>query len=90
MSANNAALVEPASGNLKVGFTVFLTQAEAQATTVDWGVDAPNSGYLNASDFAGDILPSGSIIIAAGSTSASFSVEVNAGVLATCRAVTFR
>ena len=82
VSANDAALVEPASGNLNVGFTVYLTEAEAQATTVDWTVEAPNSGYLNASDFAGDVLPSGSVIIAAGSTSANFSVEVNAGVLA--------
>ncbi len=82
VSANNAALVEPASGNLDVGFTVYLTEAEAQASTVDWSVEAPNGGYLNASDFAGDILPSGSVVIAAGSTSASFSVEVNAGVLA--------
>ena len=81
VAANNAALVEPATGDLNVGFTVYLTEAEAQASTVEWTVETPNGGYLDGSAFTGGILPSGSIIIAAGSSSANFSVEVNAGVL---------
>ncbi|HEY1935546.1 MAG TPA: VWD domain-containing protein [Acetobacteraceae bacterium] len=81
VSANNAALVEPASGNLAVGFTVYLTQAEANATTVDYAVTAPDAAYLGASAFAGDVLPSGTVTIAAGQTSANFSVSVPANVL---------
>jgi hypothetical protein len=80
VSANSAALVEPGTGNLSVGFTVYLTAAEAQATTVDYTVAAPGAGYLDATAFGGT-LPSGSVTIAAGQTSASFSVSVASDVL---------
>ena len=80
VSSNNAALVEPGTGNLAVGFTVYLTAAEAQATTVYYAVTAPDAAYFGASAFGGT-LPSGSVTIAAGQTSAQFSVSVPAGVL---------
>ncbi len=82
VSANSAALVDPASGGLSVGFTVYLTAAESTATTIDYTVTAPGAGYLDASAFGGT-LPSGSVTIAAGQTSATFSVPVAAGALGT-------
>jgi hypothetical protein len=80
VSSNNAALVEPGTGNLSVGFTVYLTAAEAQATTVNYAVTAPDASYLGLSAFGGT-LPSGSVTIAAGQTSAQFSISVPANVL---------
>ena len=38
-------------------------------------------GFLNASDFPGDILPNGTVTIAAGQTSALFTVAIPASVL---------
>jgi hypothetical protein len=80
VAADNTALIE-GSGDLSVGFTVYLTQAESQATTMDYAVTVPGAGFLNASDFAGDILPSGTVTIAANQTSATFSVTVPTGAL---------
>jgi hypothetical protein len=82
VSANSAALVEPGTGSLSVGFTIYLTTAATTATTVNYAVTAAGAGYLDASAFGGT-LPSGSVTIAAGQTSASFSVAVAAGVLGT-------
>ena len=75
VAANNAAVTEPATGNLAVGYTVYLTQAVAQATTIDWTAAAPDASFLGAAAFGGT-LPSGSVVIAAGQTSASFTVAV--------------
>ena len=82
VSSNNAALVEPGTGNLSVGFTVYLTTAETQATTINYAVSAPDASYLGLSAFGGT-LPSGSVTIAAGQTSAQFSISVPADVLGT-------
>ena len=80
VSANNAALTEPASGNLAVGFTVYLTQAETAVATFNYTVSAPGAGYLGASAFGG-VLPSGTVTIVAGQTSAQFTVSLPAGAL---------
>jgi hypothetical protein len=80
VSPDGVTLTETASGILQAGFTVYLTQAEAMATTVNWQVTVPDGSYLGESAFGGT-LPSGSVTIAAGQTSASFSVAVPAGTL---------
>jgi von Willebrand factor type D domain len=68
------------NGVTPVVFDVELTQAQTVATTVNFSVIDPNSGDLTAADFGGTF-PSGSVTIAAGQTSAQFTVDVPKGAL---------
>ena len=80
--ANQASLPESAAVTEAVGFTVSLTSAEANATTIDYQVVDTGPGFLTAAEFGGT-LPSGSVTIAAGQTSAVFTVALPANVLGT-------
>ena len=80
VSANAQAVTEAASGVTAVSFTAYLTQAAATATTVNWTVAAPDGSYLNAAAFGGT-LPSGTVTIAAGATSQTFTIDLPQGAL---------
>jgi hypothetical protein len=71
---------EAASGPTAVTFNVFLTGANSADTTITYAVVAPGSGYLGAAAFGGT-LPTGSVVIPAGQTSAQFTIEVPQGAL---------
>jgi hypothetical protein len=72
---------EAPSGPTAVTFEVYLSAAAAAATTVGYAVVAPGATDLGAAAFGG-ALPSGSVTIAAGETSAQFTVSVPAAALA--------
>ena len=80
VTANAATVTEAASGATAVTFTAYLTAAEAGDTVVDYTVATPSAGFLGAAAFGGT-LPSGSVTIAAGQTSAQFTVDVPQGAL---------
>jgi hypothetical protein len=80
VSAKVTSETAAATGPTFVTFTAYLTQAAAVATTVNWAVTAPDGTYLGASAFGGT-LPTGSVVIAKGATSALFVVNVLNGAL---------
>ncbi|MGE0576484.1 Calx-beta domain-containing protein [Reyranella sp.] len=59
-------------------FTVSLDQAAATAQSVDWSVTGIGTHAASAADFAGGLLPSGSVTFAAGETSKTVTVQVTA------------
>ena len=59
-----------------VAFTVYLTGAEATAETVTYAVQTSGNSDLGATAFAGDVLPTGSVTIAAGQVSTRVAVDV--------------
>ena len=80
--ANLPTVVELAGTAEAVGFTAYLTSPEATNTLIEYSVNGnAGPGFLNASDFPGDILPNGTVTIAAGQTTALFTVAIPAGVL---------
>ena len=89
VEANLASVVELTSGPEAIGFTVYLTSAEATATTIDYQVTAPGAGFLTAADFGGT-LPGGTVTIAAGQTSAVFTVALRRTCWAASRTTTSR
>ncbi len=82
VSANATSVTEAANGDTAVTFTVYLTAAETTDNEVDYAVLFPGAGYLGASAFGGT-LPSGSVTIAAGQTTAQFTINVPQGALGT-------
>ena len=81
VAAVSSQVTENASGPTQVNFIVYRTGSDvSNPVTVNYAVEAPNSGYLGASDFAGDALPSGTVTIAAGATSASLALSVTGSV----------
>ncbi len=78
--ANLPSVIESTSGAKSVGFTVSLTSPEANATTISYSVVDPGPGFLTAAAFGGT-LPNGTVTIAAGQTSAVFTVAMPADVL---------
>ena len=82
VSANALTEAAATSGATAVTFTAYLTQAAASATTVNWTVTAADATDLGASVFGG-VLPSGTVTIAAGATSAEFAVDMPQGALGT-------
>jgi Ca2+-binding RTX toxin-like protein len=70
-----AGIVERNSGTSAHTFTVNLTSAAAVATTVGWVVTGTGLNPVNAADFGAGQL-SGTVTIAAGATSATFTVDV--------------
>ncbi len=62
-----------------IGFTAYLTSPEATDTLIDYSVNGnAGPGFLNASDFPAISCPSGTVTIAAGQTSALFTVAIPA------------
>ena len=85
VSAGEASQVEAASGTTAVSFTAYLTTATTTDTQIAWSVYAPNTGDLgyssaNLAAFGG-ALPTGDVTIAAGQTTANFTVDLPNSVL---------
>jgi Ca2+-binding RTX toxin-like protein len=71
-----AGILEGNAGTSSHVFTVQLDQAAATAVTVNWAVSGTGVNAANAADFANGNLPNGTVTIAAGATSAVFTVRV--------------
>ena len=82
VGATATKLTESATGPTTVTFTAYLTSPETTDTTVNFTVNAPAAGFLGVSAFGGT-LPSGSVVIAAGQTSAPITIHVPQGALGT-------
>ena len=76
VAAVDPVVVEPASGTTAVAFSVYRIGDDSSSQVVDYQVETGAAGELGASDFAGDILPSGQVTIAAGSTITSFTIDI--------------
>jgi hypothetical protein len=77
---NQAKTVGTGTAATPVTFTVYLTAAEAQDTIVDYAVVMAAAGDLGAAAFGG-ALPTGQVTIAAGQTTAQFTIDIPAGGL---------
>jgi autotransporter passenger strand-loop-strand repeat protein len=78
--ANAIEVTEAASGVTAVTFTAYLTGTEASDTTVDYTVTSPGAGFFGASAFGG-ALPSSSVVIVAGQTTAQITIDLPQGAL---------
>jgi hypothetical protein len=74
IAAGQTTKAEGNSGSTAFVFTVNLDTANAAATTVGWGVQTYSAAV--AADFAGGVLPAGTLTLAAGQTSKSFTIDV--------------
>ncbi|MCF8209306.1 MAG: hypothetical protein K9K38_07885 [Rhodoferax sp.] len=74
VAATDSNKLEGASGTTTHTFTVTRSGNTAVATSVDWAVQAGNG--LDASDFAGGVLPSGTLQFASEVNTATISVQV--------------
>ena len=63
-----------------VVFDVYLTGTASTATTIDYVVEAGGAGFLGASAFGGT-LPSGSVVVQAGSLESQFTIDLPIGAL---------
>jgi hypothetical protein len=79
--AAQTSIVAAASGPTAVTFTAYLTAAAATDTVVDYAVIDPVTGDIGPSAFSGGVLPSGAVTIAAGQTTAQFTIDVPQGAL---------
>ena len=79
-------IVESGTGTTTVGFTAYLTTAVATDTVVDYTVAVPGAGYVDSSAFGGT-LPTGTVTIAAGQTSAPFSIVLPEGAVSAASAI---
>ncbi|WP_210254935.1 VWD domain-containing protein, partial [Methylocapsa sp. S129] len=75
ITAPTLSVAEPTTGTTAVSFTVYSTAVVTSATVVDYAVIAPGAGFLDATAFGGT-LPSGQVTIAAGQSSATFTIAV--------------
>jgi len=75
LSGPGAGIVEGNTGTSRHTFTVNLSSAAATATSVAWVVTGTGANPVNAADFAAGQLH-GLVTIAAGATSATFTVDV--------------
>ncbi len=82
VAANAAEVTEATSGVTAVTFTAYLTGAETTDTEVDYTAVFNGTGFLGAPAFGG-ALPSGAVTIAAGQTTAQFTIDVPQGALGT-------
>ncbi len=73
----DAAKTEGNTGSTPYTFVVNRTGDTSGSTTVDYAVSGSGSNPTNATDFAGGILPSGSITLAAGETSKTITVLIS-------------
>ena len=78
ITATDADLPEAANGATRdYTFTVTRSGNTDAATTVDWSVTGSGSHAADAADFAGGVLPSGTLSFAAGESSKTITVTVN-------------
>ena len=75
VSAVAASVPEAASGATNVSFNVFLTAAQSTDTAVNYTVVDGGAGTLGAAAFGGT-LPSGTVTVPAGQTSANLTIAV--------------
>ncbi len=73
--------VEGNSGSTVVNVTVTRTGDTSVATNVDWAVTGSGTNPASASDFAGAVLPSGTIAFAIGETTQTISFSVQGDTL---------
>ncbi|UXE59018.1 MAG: hypothetical protein KA717_24060 [Woronichinia naegeliana WA131] len=77
LAATNAVQTEGNSGSKAFTFTVTRTGDITATNTVNWAVTGTGTNPAAAADFAGGVLPSGTVSFAANSTSQIISVSVN-------------
>jgi hypothetical protein len=75
VSAVKSQLIESATTTTAVTFTAYLTAASSDDTVVDYTLSGSGAGDFSAPDFGGTA-PSGSVTIAAGQTSAQFTITL--------------
>jgi subtilisin-like proprotein convertase family protein len=79
IKAGQANRAEGSSGGLTpYTFTITRSGNTAGTSQVNWGVTGSGTSPANAADFQGGILPSGTVSFAAGETSKTITVNVNA------------
>ena len=76
ITATNATLADGTSGNTAFTFTVIRGGNTSSAASAAWTVAGSGSKPVIAADFAGGVLPSGTVSFAAGQTSQTITVEV--------------
>lgn len=69
------------SGTVTMSFTVTLERAADTDQSINWAVSGSGSYAASASDFDGGTLPSGTLTITAGSTTATINVVVAGDIL---------
>ncbi len=75
LNASESEIVEGDSGTTTINYTVRRSSTDSStlpAATYNYAV----TGDVNADDFAGGVLPSGSVVFAEGQTVANFSIQV--------------
>ncbi|WP_206742638.1 Hint domain-containing protein [Acidisphaera rubrifaciens] len=77
IAANVASVVQTAAGTTDVVFTVYRTGDTTGSEVVDYAVQAPGSQYVGIGDFAGAILPSGQVTIAAGDSATALTIPLS-------------
>ena len=76
IAAANASKAEGQAGVTPFTFTVTRTGNTALTDSVNWAVSGMGAAPANAADFAGGVLPSGSVSFAPGETSKTITVNV--------------
>ncbi|MFO1163211.1 MAG: Calx-beta domain-containing protein [Reyranellaceae bacterium] len=76
ISALSAIKAEGQAGPTSFTFTVALSGAAAAIETINWVVSGSGANPANAADFAGGVLPSGTVTFAAGESSKTITVSV--------------
>jgi Ca2+-binding RTX toxin-like protein len=76
VAAQAAVKMEGNSGTTASTFVISLNQAAIAAQTVNWAVTGTGANPASASDFAGGLLPAGTVTFAAGETSKVVTVSV--------------
>jgi Ca2+-binding RTX toxin-like protein len=76
IEVTDASKPEGSSGITTFAFTVTRSGDTSQSATVNWAVTGSGANPASAADFAGNVLPSGTVSFAAGETSKTITIEV--------------
>ncbi len=82
IAAPAARVVEGQSGATSVTFTVTRLGDATGSASADWAVTGSGTAAAQASDFAGGVLPSGTVLFAPGETSRSITLQLAGDALA--------
>lgn len=74
--ANAPAVVEGTGGTTALSFTVTRSGDTARAVSCNWMVGSSGANPVNAADFAGGVLPSGTLTIPAGASTGTITVAI--------------
>lgn len=80
--ANAASIEATGSTTTPVVFDAYLTGTLSQAATITWSALPPGAGFVTAAGYGG-ILPTGTVVIAAGLTLGQFTIDLPSGALGT-------